>query len=61
MKIWNTYGSEHSANLVMIGKFKDVASAETAKAIFDEISGVVVDSNEFYEDAEGYSETGMAC
>jgi Family of unknown function (DUF6375) len=31
MKIWNSYGSEHSARIVMIGRFKDVASAKKAK------------------------------
>ena len=30
MKIWNGYGTEHSMNLVMIGQFKDAATAETA-------------------------------
>ena len=28
MKIWNGYGSEHSMNLVMIGRFKTVGEAE---------------------------------
>lgn len=32
MKIWHGYGSEHSMNLVMIGKFK---SAEDAQQAFD--------------------------
>lgn len=31
MKIWFGYGSEHSANLVMIGRFKDVSDAAKAK------------------------------
>lgn len=30
MKIWNGYGSEHSANLIMIGKFKEVKDAKEA-------------------------------
>jgi hypothetical protein len=38
MKIWQGYGSEHSANLVMIGHFKDVTSATKAKEIIDRIS-----------------------
>lgn len=29
MKIWNGYGSEHSANLVMIGHFKSVDDARS--------------------------------
>jgi hypothetical protein len=38
MKTWNSYGSEHSANLVMIGKFKNAASAEKAKEAIDLIT-----------------------
>lgn len=33
MKIWHQHGSEHSANLVMIGHFTDVAEATRAKEI----------------------------
>jgi len=35
MKIWNGYGSEHSMNLVMIGRFRDAADAAKAKQIID--------------------------
>lgn len=38
MKTWNSYGSEHSANLVMIGRFKDAVSAEKAKEAIDAIT-----------------------
>jgi hypothetical protein len=38
MKIWTNQGSEHSANLVMIGRFKTVESAVAAKAKIDEIT-----------------------
>ena len=38
MKIWNSYGSEHSGNLVMIGTFKDAGEEERAKEIIDEIT-----------------------
>jgi len=37
MKIWRGYGSEHSSNLVMIGRFKTVADAESAKRIIDRL------------------------
>jgi hypothetical protein len=30
MKIWNGYGSEHSANLIMIGTFKEIKDAKEA-------------------------------
>src|SRR5262249_49724632 len=38
MKIWHSYGSEHSMNLVMIGSFKQVADAEEAKRLIDELA-----------------------
>lgn len=37
MKIWNAYGSEHSMNLVMIGKFKNTGAAEAAKDAIEEL------------------------
>jgi len=37
MKIWRGYGSEHSANLVMIGRFKDAKSAREAKEAMDKL------------------------
>lgn len=38
MKIWYQHGSEHSANLVMIGHFENVADATKAKAIIDALT-----------------------
>jgi hypothetical protein len=38
MKIWNGFGSEHSMNLVMIGKFKSVSEAEKANRIIELIT-----------------------
>lgn len=35
MKVWRSYGSEHSANLVMVGRFKDAGAAAEAKEIID--------------------------
>ncbi len=32
MRIWNSFGSEHSMDLVMVGKFETVAEAEDAIA-----------------------------
>jgi Family of unknown function (DUF6375) len=43
MKIWYQHGSEHSANLVMIGHFKDVTEATKAKEIIDELTKQVVE------------------
>jgi hypothetical protein len=38
MKIWYGHGSEHSANLVMIGHFKDVTTATKAKEVIDRLT-----------------------
>lgn len=35
MKIWYGFGSEHSSNLVMIGRFKEESDATKAKEIID--------------------------
>jgi hypothetical protein len=59
MKIWNSYGSEHSANLVMIGTFKDAASAEKAKAIIDEITDFMNTSGDDHRNADRYSDGVM--
>jgi len=38
MKVWYVFGSEHSANLVMIGRFKEVGGATKAKEIIDSLA-----------------------
>ncbi len=38
MKIWNGYGSEHSMNLVLIGKFKRAKDAEKVEKDIDKLS-----------------------
>ncbi|RIJ08302.1 hypothetical protein DXT77_22515 [Pseudomonas sp. 91RF] len=38
MKIWNGYGSEHSMNLVLIGRFKRVQDAEKVEKDIDSLS-----------------------
>jgi hypothetical protein len=37
MKIWFGYSSEHSSNLVMIGRFKEVGKATKAKEIIEKL------------------------
>lgn len=59
MKIWNNYGSEHSANLVMIGSFKDAGSAEKAKEVIDEITKFMMNTREDYQSADSYSDDVM--
>lgn len=43
MKIWHQHGSEHSANLVMIGHFKNAADATKAKEIIDALTNQVTE------------------
>lgn len=38
VKVWNGYGSEHSANLVLIGRFKTAQDAETLQQIMEELT-----------------------
>ena len=38
MRIWNAFGSEHSMNLVMIGRFKEVRNAREAKRSIDRLT-----------------------
>ena len=38
MKIWNGYGSEHSMNLVLIGRFKREQDAEKVEKDIDRLS-----------------------
>lgn len=37
MKIWTGYGSEHSSNLKMIGRFRDEEAAKAAELVFDRL------------------------
>lgn len=46
MKIWQQHGSEHSANLVMIGHFKDATEATKAKEIIDALTEQVAKDQE---------------
>jgi hypothetical protein len=46
MKIWSQHGSEHSANLVMIGHFDEVSEAIKAKEIIDALSNQVAEDQD---------------
>ncbi len=45
MKVWHGYGSEHSANLVMIGRFKDAGDATKALEVIKRITSQVADDS----------------
>lgn len=55
MKIWNSFGSEHSANMVMIGQFKNIQDAEDAQSAIDKIKQLLIDDHVNYEDSERFS------
>lgn len=61
MKIWNAFGTEHSMNLVIIGRFKEVRNAEEAKRLIDRLTEQVIDEGDAaYERGSAqrrYSET----
>ncbi|MGW3313614.1 DUF6375 family protein [Streptomyces sp. NPDC001073] len=38
MKVWYGHGTEHSMNLVMIGRFKDASAAERAHTVINEFT-----------------------
>ena len=40
MKIWNSYGSEHSANIVIVGTFNNITEAQKAKQIIDNLTNI---------------------
>jgi len=42
MKVWLGYGSEHSANLVMIGQFKNPGDAAKTKRVIEQLTEQVV-------------------
>jgi hypothetical protein len=64
MKIWHGYGTEHSMNLVMIGRFRDAATAMTAKDIIDKLTSAAradVDAGRLVvgEPADRYSDESL--
>lgn len=42
MRIWNTHSSEHSMNLVLIGRFKEVRNAEKVEKEIDDLKTQVL-------------------
>jgi hypothetical protein len=46
MKIWFQHGSEHSANLVMIGHFEDATEATRVKEIIDALTKQVAEDQD---------------
>lgn len=54
MKIWNSYGSEHSLNLVIIGHFKEEHEAEEFEKLTDKVTKFITDNSEFDVEADRF-------
>ncbi len=54
MKIWNSYGSEHSMNLVMIGHFKTPEDAKKTHELIEKLSENLVGKIEVGEYSNRY-------
>ena len=60
MKIWYGFGSEHSMNLVMLGRFKDASSAKEAKDVLDAIAEQAREEKELSCDTREFSDEMQA-
>lgn len=54
MKIWQSYGAEHSMNLVIIGRFKEVADAEEFEDLFNSLTEFLREQKGFDVDSDRY-------
>ncbi|MBK8972113.1 MAG: hypothetical protein IPM37_12330 [Hahellaceae bacterium] len=55
MKVWQSYGSEHSANLVMIGRFKEESEAGEVKELLDFLFAKLPDLVDFDVNEDRYN------
>lgn len=46
MKIWHSYGSEHSANMVLIGTFKHEEDAAKVERLFSDMERLATEEHE---------------
>lgn len=54
MKIWNSYGTEHSLDLVIIGKFTNASEASEFHTLVNEITDFLSDNESFEIGATKY-------
>lgn len=59
MKIWYGYGSEHSMNLVMIGKFKSAEDAKKTKELIDQLTEGLRDKIDVGKSQDRYHDNVM--
>ncbi|MFK5894552.1 MAG: DUF6375 family protein [Pseudomonadota bacterium] len=54
MKIWQSYGAEHSMNLVIIGRFKEVIDAEEFESLIDSLINFLHEHSDFDVDSDRF-------
>jgi len=54
VKTWNSYGSEHSLNLVIIGHFKEEEQAEKFEQLTDRVTNFLTENPTFDFQADRY-------
>jgi diketogulonate reductase-like aldo/keto reductase len=62
LKLWNSFGSEHSADLVIVGQFKEVADAATVEAALNGIQAIAGQQGKSLRDMamEAYKAFGVS-
>ncbi len=56
MKVWHSYGSEHSSNIVMIGHFKTTEDAKKINNLIEELTNGLQDKVEIGENPDRYND-----
>lgn len=56
MKVWQSYGAEHSLNLVIIGHFKEPSDAEEYKDLVEQVTDFLREQSDFDVEADRFSE-----
>lgn len=54
MKVWKSYGAEHSLNLVIIGRFRDVGEAQQFKELAETIEEFLRNTESFDVEADRF-------
>ena len=55
MKVWQSYGAEHSMKLVIIGQFKEVEEAEEFKTLVDSLTNFLSKQKDYDMDSDRFS------
>ena len=55
MKIWKSYGAEHSMNLVIVGKFKNVTDADECMSLVNTMKNFLCEQSDFDVDSDRYT------